>query len=154
MKKGVTLISIIIYLVLFTTFVAFAVSISSNINRNVLTRKGSSAVELEYSKIYTNMFSSAKSSDYFTANGSNVVFSNGDVYSFDKESGLVTKNGGVIAENLVNYTRLSAKDITGTSLNENALASSEVLVINVELKKYSANLNRNIIIALGDGLDE
>ena len=47
MKKGVTLISIVIYLVLFFTFTVFATSVSSNINRNVFMDKGSVEVEKE-----------------------------------------------------------------------------------------------------------
>ncbi len=154
MKRGVTLISIIIYLVLFTTFTAFAVSISSNINTNVLSNKGNLIVENDYSKIYTNIFTSAKNSNYYSVSEQKVSFSNGDEYLFDAESNTLYKNGGAICNTISEFAIFNASDISNTTIDVMALQRSEALCIKVTLKKYNSALQRDIIVSLGDDLSE
>ncbi len=154
MKKGITLISIIIYLLLFTTFIVFAVSTSSNMNRNILIDKGLSIIELEYSKLYTNLFDSAKNSNYFNITENKIYFSNGDEYKFDKEKGIIYKNTGILCETLSDFKKLEVSSISNTTLEKYILSSSESLYINIELRKYDNTLNRDIIVTVGDDLFE
>ena len=117
MKRGITLISIIIYLVLFTTFTAFVLSMNSNIERNVLMNKGNSIIETEYSKLYTNLFASAKdSTDYSILDGDKqliIEFSNGDVYNYDKDNGRILKNNGILVTSVSNFKQIDVTSLAG-----------------------------------------
>lgn len=154
MKKGITLISIIIYLILFTTVTVFAVSVSSNMNRNIMMDKGLSIIELDYSKLYTNLFNSAKDSEYYRLIDKKIYFSNGDEYSFDIESGKVYKNSGILIETLSNFSNLGVENIANTTIDRNVLSHSSSLYINIELKKYNNTLKRDIIVTSGDDIFE
>ena len=152
MKKGITLISIIIYLVLFTTFTAFAVSLTSNMNRNVLMDKGNSIIETEYSKIYTNLLSSAKNSSYFNVSKGEIKFSNGDIYIFDVSNSILYKNGGILCNSLNSFNLKNLENLSSITIEEDILRKSESLYIEVGLKKYDSSLKRDIIVSLGDDI--
>ena len=154
MKRGVTLISIIIYLILFTTFTVFAMSVNSNMNRNVFMDKGSIEVENEYSKLYTNMFTSAKNStSYYTSSKETVTvinFSNGDYYIFDTTNNCVYKNDGILCNNLITFELSEVHNISTTTLAENVLIESHSLCVEVSFKKYDQILDRAIVVTVGD----
>ena len=154
MKKGVTLISIVIYLVLFFTFTVFATSVSSNINRNVFMDKGSVEVEKEYSKLYINMFSSAKESELYyivqKQSGTNINFSNGDSYLFDLDNGIIYKNEGILIENLKGFSIIKLEESSNTNLSSEVLKKSESLCFKVSFEKYDQFLERQIVVTVGD----
>lgn len=151
MKRGITLISIIIYLVLFTTFSAFIISISSNMNRNVLSDKGTRYVQNEYSKLYVNMLNSAKSSTYFIYDSNKVSFSNGDLYLFNLNDHNVYKNGGIIAQDLSSFEFKEVLEIDGLSLSSGVLEGSNSLCMNVKFIKYGNEISKDIVVSVDGG---
>ncbi len=154
MKKGITLVSIIIYMVLFFTFTVFAISVSSNLNRNVLMDKGSAEIEEEYSKLYINMFSSAKNSNSYNisskSEGKVISFSNGDSYLFDVYKGYVYKNEGILCRDLNQANIIESTELVGTTLTQNVLSNLNSLCLNVSFGKYSQILEREIVVTVGD----
>ena len=152
MKKGITLISIIIYLVLFTTFTAFVISLSSNMNRNVLSDKGTRYIQNEYSKLYVNMLTSAKDSTYYSFDNSKVSFSNGDIYYFNLSDHNVYKNGGILAQDLSSFSVRDVLEIDGINLSDEKLQNSDSLCINVQFIKYGNEISKDIVVSVGDGI--
>ncbi|MBR1883458.1 MAG: hypothetical protein IJ809_00665 [Clostridia bacterium] len=151
MKKGMTLISIIIYLVLFTVFTAFAVSLSSNMNRNVLTETATYNLQGEYSKTYMNLFDSAKKSTSFAISDNNLRFSNGDLYVFDTANNVVYKNGGVLANYLHDFDFKELLEIEGVDLASSILEKSESLCLNVSFSRFDTEISRDIVVSLDGG---
>ena len=151
MKRGITLVSMIIYLVLFTAFTAFVIAFSSNMNRNVMSDKGKLFVQTEYEKLYMNLFTSAKDSVNYVKSGNNIRFSNGDLYVFDTESHNIFKNGGILVQDVEQFDFKDIYEFEGVSIDRDILEKNEALGLNVTFLKYGNEVSRDIVIAVGDG---
>ena len=90
------MISMIIYVVLFFVFSAFAVSLSSNINYQTLSQKGLVYSNEQLQKLQYNMLFSAKNSISIDNISGKIVFSNNDEYTYDSTNKKIYKNGGVL----------------------------------------------------------
>jgi len=155
MKQGITMISLVIYVILFFGFTVLAISISSNLNYRILNEKGMTVANENYLKLYTNLLDSAKkSTTMYTIGTDTIYFSNGDVYKLFKTENLVNKNGGVLVKNVEDLLFKSIDDITIDSSIKGYVNKDKCFVFNVQFKKYNYVLTKNIVITLGDDISE
>ncbi|MCX8073986.1 MAG: hypothetical protein N2749_00155 [Clostridia bacterium] len=142
-KLGLSLVSIVLYVILFFTFVTFAVAISSNVNYSVLGQKGELYVNEQYSKLQYNLFNSAKNSQSVSLINNKIVFSNNDEYSFDTSRKVIYKNNGILVNGVDNFA-INSVDTT------NLVDNSKYLSYTVSFVKYGKNLTKNLFISVGD----
>ena len=83
-KKGITMTSIVVYVMLFFIFTSVAITISTNINFEALSEKGNIINNKNIQKLQFNLLNSAKSSSNVYNISGKVVFSNNDEYYFDR----------------------------------------------------------------------
>ena len=139
-KSGITMASLVIYVVLFFAFSTFAISISSNMNYSTLSEKGDLWVNEQYEKLQYNLLKSAKASDEVYSISGKLVFSNNDEYSYDATNNRILKNGGVVAS-----------DVNGTF---NITANGKNCTVSVSFLKYEKTKTGSIFVTVGDGIDE
>lgn len=141
-RLGLSLVSIVIYVILFFTFITFAISISSNMNYSVLTQKGELYVNEMYNKLQYNLFNSAKDSTYINVIDNKIIFSNNDEYVFDLAKQVIYKNKGKLIDSVDKF-ELNTIDTT------NLLDSSKYINYTVSFTKYKKNLTKNLFITVG-----
>lgn len=150
-KRGITLVSIVLYVVLFFAFTTFAILMSSNINYKIMGEKGMMFIQEQRDKLQVNLLSSAKMSEWIQKDNQKVVFSNNDIYEFNAETKVITKNGGVLIRNVEECNfNLGISDI---SLNNNidvTKISKDVLAIKVKLLKYGQEKECEYVFYVGD----
>ena len=133
-KRGITLTSLVIYLILFTVFTVFTMNISTNINESLLNDRGEAINYTNLVKFRTNIEISSLNSNNVSYVGNKLVFSNGDEYEYNLSNSSIEKNGGILCNNVSSY-----------DLNIINRDSVKELVINVEFNKYLNKLNSSVI---------
>ena len=133
MKKGVSLASLVLYLVLFTAFTAFAASISTNVNEKLFDNRGKAINYSNLNKLQYNIENSALESQDVVLSGNVVTYSNGDVYKYDSDKKVILKNGGVLCQNV---------DVFGASIETKTTAKK--VTIGVSFNKYMNELSKTI----------
>ena len=133
-KQGITLTSLAIYLVLFTTFTAFTMSVSSNMNEKLFDNRGEAINYTNLVKLQTNIENSASQSSDVVVTSNTIQFSNGDLYSYNASDDIITKNGGMLCENISSFA----------ASVENKTYSKKIS-ISIQLNKYLNELNKEII---------
>lgn len=154
MKKGFTVVSLVLYVMLFFTFTVFATAISTNLNRKILSEKGRIVINENYMKIYTNLVDSAKKSNSIDVVGNDIIFSNGDVYKYISANQELLKNSGNLANNINGFTIKNLTDVLGTTYDVNSIDIAKCISVNVSFKKYNESISKDIIITVGDDLNE
>jgi len=154
MKKGFTVVSLVLYVMLFFTFTVFATAVSSNLNQKVLSEKAIVIINESYIKLYTNLINSAKKSNSLDIINSKLIFSNGDIYEYNLENKKISKNKGNFVQNMDGFTVSSLSEVLGLSNDINEIDLTKCFRINVSFKKYNETINKNIVITLGDDMYE
>lgn len=137
-KRGITVTSIVVYVILFFMFTTVTTIISSRFNENLFNDRGMAINVTAINKLEYNLLDSASKSKNAEIEVENetenyiLKFSNSDVYEFDKNKQIIYKNGGKLVEHLKDY------DID--ILNYNSIK------VNVTLNKYMNVQEKNIII--------
>lgn len=134
-KKGLTVTSIVVYVILFFMFTSITTIISSRFNKNLFNDRGIAINTTALNKLQYNLLASANESYNVKGNvdGNKTIltFSNSDEYVFDLDKNTVYKNGG----KLVNYVK--AFDVR---------LLDDVINIDITVNKYTNELARNIKI--------
>ena len=153
-RRGISLISMIIYVVLFFGFSAIAISLTTNMNMKTLAKKGSIYCQEQIEKLQYNLIDSAKKSEYFDNVSGTIVFSNNDEYKYDDTKKCILKNGGVLVKDVSSFQILSKDGITGFSdINKGHIDKNiNYITIKVTIFKYSKSYDYELFITLGDGL--
>ncbi len=154
MKNGFTMVSLVLYVMLFFTFTVFATAISTNLNYKVLSEKGRVIVNENYIKLYTNLINSAKASTSVDIINNKIIFSNGDLYEYNSVSKELFKNSGNILQNVENFNITNLESILGTSNNIGDMDIVKCFSLNVIFKKYNETVNKDIVITVGDEINE
>lgn len=133
-KKGVTLASLVIYIVLFTGFTIFVSITSTNMNERLFDNRGE-AINYSYlNKLQYNLENSSMNSKDVTVTENEITYSNGDVYTYNVNEQVIYKNGGILCLNVSNFkanveTGVAAKKIT----------------LNITFNKYLNVIEKSII---------
>lgn len=133
-KKGVTLVSLVVYISLFTVFIAFATNISSGLNERLFDARGQAINYTNLNKLESNILSSESASSTVGLSGKTITYSNGDVYTFDSTKNVILKNGGILCSNVSEF-------------NANLTQTTEAykVTMNITFNKYLNILTREII---------
>ena len=149
MRKGITITSLIIYVILFFTLTILATSISTNFNRNTLQEKATIDINENIIKLQSNMLDSGKNSLNISTNNNTIIFSNGDIYKLDTDRNAILKNNGVLCENVKKFEIIDINTIT-----ENEIQDSKLVALKVEFEKFDITYSRQIVISAGDEIYE
>lgn len=132
-KRGITVTSIMVYVLLFFAFTTIATVISSRFNKNLFNDRGNAINVTAINKLEYNLIDSASNSYNVdvVANGNNrtLTFSNSDVYVFDNDNNVIYKNGG----KLVKFVKESKVKI-----------QEDVIAVDLTLNKYTNEVSRSI----------
>ena len=130
MKKGITVITLVIYVMLFFSFSVFAILTTNNNNKTVLNSNGLVKNNESLSKLNFNMLNSCRKSYKYDIVSGAIEFSNGDSYKYDSTKDIVYKDGVTL---ITNVTKFNVIEI-----------NNKVLQLDVEFKKYDNILGRNL----------
>ncbi len=134
-KRGITMTSIIIYVILFFVFTITVTVISSNFNLKLFTDRGLSININSFNKLQYNLLMSGKESSLVAIIGDELVFSNNDSYTYDSEKGVIRKNDGTLVSNVKSY-----------SVNITEGDNGELLEVKIMFKKYLHEDEENRIV--------
>lgn len=154
-KKGLSMISIVIYVVLFFAFSAFAVGMATNMNYRTLSEKGVIINSEQLQKLQYNLVNSAKSSNSIDIITDNIIFSNDDSYTYDANKRKIYKNDGIIVSDVTSFNIINPSDLQDVPENfvDNLDAKIDTLCIEVTFTKYDQNLTEKIFVTVGDDLN-
>lgn len=149
MKRGITIASLAIYVVIFFSLTILATTVTTNFNRNILQEKADIIINEQIIKLQSNLLNSAKDSVSVSKENGIITFSNGDIYYFDSENNNVIKNGGVLLSDAVNFEVIQSSEMTNNIIEE-----YKAVAVYVEFEKYDVTDNSNIFVCVGDELYE
>lgn len=161
-RKGISLISIVIYVALFFAFMTFATIISTNMNYTSLSYKGQVINVENFAKLQYNMLNSAKTSISVDNIGQSFVFSNDDEYVYDSEKKEILKNDSVLVSNVVSFDIKNIDELNNVpdsflqKQNDkyvNIDNSKQYVCINVTFEKYGVQTTSQLFVTVGDDVN-
>lgn len=148
-RSGLTLVSIVLYVVLFFAFTTFAILMSSNMNYKVMTEKGNIYVCEQRDKLQANILNSAAQSDWTQVDNTTLTFSNNDKYEYDQEKKVIKKNNGILVKGVEECNfELSVSDIKNIN-TVNIDNTKQVIALRVKFFKYNQEKECEYIFAIG-----
>ena len=135
-KRGITVTSLVVYVILLFTFTAVALSVSGNFTSGVYNDKGLAINLANMDKIqyYLNKSAIESKNAEYTTNA--IIFSNGDEFKYDINLGVVYYNNGMLATDVTKFV------VTNTL--------EGLYEIQMEFTKYSVVTERNVKIYIGE----
>lgn len=152
-KKGISLMSMVVYVALFFAFSAFAVGMSLNMNYKNLAQKGKVWVNEQAQKLQYNMLNSAKDSLTIDNISGKVVFSNNDEYSYNAEEKVIYKNDGILITDVEEFKIITINELTGIPSTFTSMTvdkNKDYSCVSVKLKKYGQEFETQIFVTVGD----
>lgn len=138
-KKGITLASLVIYIVLFTTLTVFVSSVSRNMNERLFTNRGEAINYSNLNKLQNNIENSSLESNNVLVSENQISYSNGDTYIYNSEAKAIYKNGGILCQN-----------VEGFVAHDEVRAYSKKVTIDIIFNKYLNKMTRTIISCVED----
>ena len=155
-KQGLSMLTMILYVILFFAFSSIAVAISTNMNLRLLKEKGQIIVNEEFKKLEYNMLGSAKKSTTIDEISGKVAFSNGDEYYYNQDEGKIYKNDGVLVSDVKEFEIIEPSNLTYAP--DIFLQDTDTLVdsvcMQVKFEKYDMEYSSQIFVTAGDGVYE
>ena len=133
-KAGITLSSLVIYILLFTTFSIFVSIISTNMNNRLFNSRGEAINYSNLNKLQYNIETSALNSNDVLVTTNQISYSNGDSYLYDSANKVIYKNGGILCTNVYNF-----------NLNMSETLYTKKVIVQVTFNKYLNSMERTII---------
>lgn len=161
-RKGLSLISIVIYVALFFAFMTFATIISTNMNYTSLSYKGQVINVENFEKLQYNMLNSAKSSISVDKIGESIVFSNEDEYVYDSGEKKILKNDSVLVSNVISFDVVNIDELDNVpdsffqKENDeyiNIDNSKQYVCINITFEKYGVQTTSQLFVTVGDDVN-
>jgi len=134
LKMGITMTSLVVYIVVFSTLTLVLSMIYTNMNENLFASRGESINYTTFNKLQYNLTKSALESNNVFLEGNLIRYSNGDVYLYDDTEDIILLNGGILCSNVTGFNPVITEGINAKKVE-----------INVIFNKYSDELNRNIV---------
>lgn len=151
-RAGLTLSSIVIYVVLFFIFSVFAVSMSTNMNYKSMSEKGNVYIHEQFEKLQYNMITSSKKSNSLNEIYGKIVFSNQDEYSYDASKKVVYKNEGILVDSVEEFEVIDFNEVSNIPVKflNNKDENIDSICMKITLKKYGKQITKDLVIAIGD----
>lgn len=135
-KKGITMMSIVVYVILLAAFTGITLAASNNLSNSFFLDKGVAQNMTHYEKTLYYLNKSALESDQVIVDNKSITFLNGDVFKYDETRKEITLNGGVLCKNVSSF------DVE--NLGDN------LLNIYITYNKYTHSMDRTITIYVGE----
>lgn len=132
-KNGITLSSLLIYLILFTTFTIITLSVTSNLNKNIFDSRGEIENNKNLNKVIAYFVESSKSSGSVSKIGDRVVFDNNDEYEFRESEKAIYLGNKKIVKN-VHKVMFSV--------------TNKTVYLDITFEKYSKILNKELTFSV------
>ncbi len=139
-KSGLTIMSIVLYVVIFFALTILATGVTMAMNSSSLTDKGEIFVEEKNIKLKLNLLSSIKDSENAENISNKLIFSNNDTYSYDSAKKTIYKNGGILIQNV--------KNMSFSIEQENKKLIS--IILNASIEKYNQTKDIEILLFKGE----
>jgi len=136
-KSAITLASLVIYMVLFTTFTVFVSIISNNMNERLFNNRGEAINYSNLNKLQYNLENSALNSKDVVVSGNQISYSNGDRYYYDMQQKIIYKNDGIICLNVESF-----------NANVDTGINTKKLTVNISFNKYLNVMTKTIICSV------
>lgn len=133
-KRGITVSSLVLYVVLFFAITTFLSMVYSNMNDTLFNNRGMALNYTMLNKLEYNLTDSALQSVDIVLTDNTLTFSNGDKYYYDSAKKMVILNNGVLCTSV---SKFEPTITTGTDTKK--------LTINLTFNKYMAELNKTIV---------
>lgn len=133
-KRGVTLVSLVIYIILFTTITVFVSFTSNSMNEKLFDSRGEAINYESLNKLQYNLENSALDSDDVLVNSNEINYSNGDSYVYDQAEKIIYKNGGILCLNVDEFEVGSEKGV-----------GTQKVTVSVTFTKYLHTISKTII---------
>jgi len=133
-KRGITITSLVVYVVIFSIITALVSMIYTNMNENLFSNRGKAINYTTFNKLQYNITESALASNDITSSASRIIYSNGDEYVYDNNKHIILLNGGILCSSVNNFI--------ATITEQNGVKQ---LNLQVSFNKYMNELNKNII---------
>ena len=133
-KSGITLTSLVIYVILFTAFTVFVSRISNNMNERLFNDRGEAINHSTLNKLQYNLEASAFGSKDVFVQQNQISYSNGDTYVYDESTKAIYKNEGILCLNVESFN-VSME----TGIN------AKKVIINISLNKYLNTISKTVI---------
>lgn len=158
-NKGISLLSMVIYVALFFAFMSFATIMATNMDYTSLSYKGKVIGYKNFEKWQANMIVSAKQSNRIDRIQNRMVFSNGDVYEYDAEEKMIRKNDADFFPNVTGFRWIEIEELTGipVSMKEKKEGiygqiedGKDYLAIEITFEKYGGTQNFQLFVVAGE----
>lgn len=117
-QKGVTLVALVIYVIVFTIVISILALISSFFFSNVNLVKDQANYAPEFNKFNMFFIQDVKNNTDVTVSGNTVTFADGTKYDFNLDQKAIYRNGKAIAKNVqVAVFKASTETIRNTTKN-------------------------------------
>ncbi len=136
-KHGITVSSLVLYVVLFFGITTFISILYTNMNETLFNNRGVALNYTALNKLEYNLITSSENSEDITIKDNIIEFSNGDKYYYSEEKDVIILNNGVLCTSVTAFV---------PSLNE--VNGTKKLQINVTFNKYLATLNKEVIVVV------
>ncbi len=136
-KRGITVSSLVLYVVLFFGITTFLSIVYTNMNETMFNNRGMALNYTMLNKLEYNLVESSTNSIDVVAASDVVTFSNGDKYYYDETKDVILLNSGILCT--------SVSKFNPTVASENGVKK---LTIEVSFNKYLATLNKTIICSI------
>ena len=136
-KRGITVSSLVLYVVLFFGITTFISIVYTNMNETTFNNRGTALNYTMLNKLEYNLTDSVLNSVDVAIVDDIITFSNGDKYYYDDQKAIVILNNGVLCTSITNFE----PNITA----ENGYKKLE---IDITLNQYLATLNKTIVCSV------
>ncbi len=104
-KSGLTMVSIVIYVVIFFALAMIISGVTMVMDSNSLKDKGIIFCEEQLNKLQYNLVvSNENSKGNITKIENKLVFGNNDMYEYDSSTKTIYKNGGILIQNVEEFS--------------------------------------------------
>ena len=104
-KSGLTMVSIVIYVVIFLALAMIISGVTMVMDSNSLKDKGIIFCEEQLNKLQYNLVvSNENSKGDITKIENKLVFENNDMYEYDSSTKTIYKNGGILIQNVEEFS--------------------------------------------------
>ncbi|MBR5227819.1 MAG: hypothetical protein IKV94_04185 [Clostridia bacterium] len=135
-KQGITVVSLVVYVILLFGFITITLTVSGNFSSNLFDEKGSSTNLSNFDKLLYYLNESASTSTDVDIVDNEIAFSNGDVYTYNEGKSTVYLNGGILVKDVTNF---SAQQYLTSSIK-----------VECTFTKYTSEISRSINVYVGE----
>ena len=142
-QKGVTLVALVIYIIVFTIVISILSVISSFFFSNVNFVKEQANYAPEFNKFNMFFIQDVKNNKNVTVNNNTIEFADGTRYDFNSDQKAIYRNGKAIAKNIqVAVFKPSTVTIRNTTKN--------IVNVNIAIGKAGSLFTKDIVLFVFD----